>query len=61
MLGDDSVKAELLSELKYLDLVIRETLRLFPIAPLMVRQVKGDIKLGKLYFSQIEAWICSKL
>ncbi|XP_033225974.1 cytochrome P450 4C1-like [Belonocnema kinseyi] len=48
VLGDKDVKAELLPDLRYLDLVIRETLRLYPIAPLMVRKITGDIKLGNV-------------
>lgn len=47
VVGNDSVTVEHLPELKYTELVIKETLRLYPIAPLMVRQATGDIDLGE--------------
>lgn len=48
VLGDGEINAEHLSRLKYIEMVIKETLRLFPIAPLMVRQLSGELKLGKI-------------
>ncbi|XP_001602395.3 cytochrome P450 4C1 isoform X1 [Nasonia vitripennis] len=45
VVGNDSVTVEHLPELKYTELVIKETLRLYPIAPLMVREATGDIDL----------------
>ncbi|XP_058808693.1 cytochrome P450 4C1-like [Phymastichus coffea] len=45
VIGDENVRIEHLPELKYMEMVIKETLRLYPIAPMMVRQVTGDIDL----------------
>lgn len=48
VVGDsDSVTLEHLPELKYTEMVIKETVRLYPIAPLMVREATGDIDLGE--------------
>lgn len=47
VLGGGNVTPENLPGLKYLDMVIKETLRLFPIAPLMVRELKGELDLGE--------------
>jgi len=35
-------------EMKYLERVILETLRLFPPVPLIARQLNEDVKIGKL-------------
>ncbi|XP_046734966.1 uncharacterized protein LOC124404677 [Diprion similis] len=45
VLGEDSVTAENLHDLKYVEMVVKETLRLFPIAPFMARELKGDVDL----------------
>lgn len=50
VLGDDDLQIDHLSELKYTEMVIKETLRLYPIAPMMVRQTTGDIDLGNEKF-----------
>lgn len=49
---DDEVDTEIINNLKYLDLVIRECMRLFPIAPVIGRKINADLKLdGKtLYY-----------
>lgn len=49
MLGDsdETITIEDISKLAYMDQVIRETLRMFPIGPLILRQVQDDIKLGE--------------
>lgn len=39
-------------EMKYLERVIMETLRLFPPVPIIARQLNEDVKLGK-YISNI--------
>jgi cytochrome P450 family 4 len=36
-----------LTRIDYLERVIKETMRLFPIAPVLFRQVQEDIKIGK--------------
>lgn len=47
VVGDGTPTLKTMSELKYLDLVIKETVRLFPIATLLLREVHEDIDLGK--------------
>lgn len=42
------VKYEDLQHMDYLDRVIKETLRLFPIVPVIARQLTEDIKMGLL-------------
>lgn len=50
VLGDENLEFDHLPKLKYTELVIKETLRLYPIAPMMVRETTGDIKLGEILF-----------
>lgn len=45
--SDRPVSCDDLPRMKYLERVIRETLRLFPIGPLIVRAITEDIVLGK--------------
>lgn len=45
--SDDTITIEEISKLVYMEQVIRETLRMYPIGPLILRQVQDDIKLGK--------------
>lgn len=48
ILGHDrNPKCEDLPKLTYLEKVLKETMRLFPVGPVFARQATGDIKLGK--------------
>lgn len=44
---DDDVTLEQISNMKYLDAVIHEALRLLPVLAIITRAVKKDIQLGK--------------
>lgn len=46
VMGSGEINAESLPKLKYIEMIIKETLRLFPIAPLLVRRLHGEVKLG---------------
>ena len=39
-----------LQEMKYLEMVLKETLRLYPIGPILMRRLDDDVKISKLYF-----------
>ncbi len=45
--GQATVTADVVNQLKFTDLLIKETLRLFPIIPLMTRIARHDMKIGK--------------
>lgn len=43
------VSSEDIPQMKYTERVIKETLRIFPVAPVISRYVKSDVDLGKNY------------
>jgi len=51
------VKHEDLQHMRYLDCVIKETLRLFPTIPLIGRQLTEDLKIGMFIFHKQAAII----
>lgn len=46
--SEENISSESLSRLNYLDVVIKETMRLFPVLPLSARQSTGEFDIGKL-------------
>lgn len=46
--SDNEISIESLTRLKILETIVKETLRLFPIAPLLVRRLSGDLRLGTI-------------
>lgn len=40
-----------LNELKYIDYIVKETLRLYPVLPFLTRTTSEDIELGKFIYS----------
>lgn len=49
---DTEIGGENINELKYFDLVIKEAMRLFPVAPIIGRRMEADFKLdGKWHES----------
>lgn len=42
---DEEIDAENINKLKYLDMVVKETMRLFPVAPVIGRMMTSDLKL----------------
>lgn len=62
--GQTTVSVDLINQLNYTDRIVKETLRLFPIIPLMTRITRNDMKIGgnlfkKKTFSMKQiTWFC---
>lgn len=50
---DGEVNEEALGEMKYLEMVIKECLRLFPLPCMTIREVTQDLKLSKFKFDLV--------
>lgn len=46
MFLETPITIEDLSRMEYLERVIKETMRLFPVGPILVRQVTEDLNIG---------------
>ena len=46
LIGDDDVSFKSINEFKYLDIVIKETLRLYPPAPIISRRLHEEVDFG---------------
>lgn len=45
--SDQTITIEDTTKLVYLEQVLRETLRLYPVGPLLLRQLQDDVKIGE--------------
>ena len=45
---DEAIDNESLTKLVYLDMVIKETMRLFPVLPISGRKSTGELDIGKM-------------
>lgn len=58
VIGDsNNIDAKDVTRLKYLERVLKESMRLFPIAPFMGRRIRGDIQLSK-HWKKLNSFIC---
>lgn len=48
---DECLSSEDLQKLEYTERVIKETMRIFPVGPILVRKVSDDFELGKCNFA----------
>lgn len=46
--ADATIDYNSLSKLKYLDMIVKETMRLFPVLPLSARKTTEEFEIGKL-------------
>lgn len=48
--GDQTITIEDTTKLVYLEQVLKETLRLFPVGPVLLRQLQDDVKISMYTF-----------
>lgn len=53
--ADEMIDFESLNKLTYLDMVVKETMRLFPVVPISARKSTGEFQIGKLQFNELES------
>lgn len=56
VIGTEKVKEEHLPKLEKLEMVLKECMRLFPVAPVILRQASQNIELG-LYDISMLLWV----
>lgn len=48
--GDQIITIEDTTRLVYMEQVLKETLRLYPTGPVILRQLQDDVKIGDLFY-----------
>ena len=54
--ADEPIDYDSLNKLVYLDLVLKETLRLFPVLPISARITSSEVKIGKLKMQNLSSF-----
>lgn len=48
--ADEDITIEMINKLTYMDMVVKECLRLFPTVPILTRRIDADIVFGRYFF-----------